>query len=179
MPVSPSSNAGLRDFERPGRSEAFATSSMAATSHPLATVTALDILRRGGNAIDAAVAAAGLLGVVEPTQTGLGGDCFVLLMRGGEGEGGALHGSGWGPAAADLEHYLACGMRAIPVESAHAVTVPGAVAAWAKLIADHGTMELGQLLEPAIVAAEDGHPIAERVARDWAQQVDKLRRNNA
>jgi gamma-glutamyltranspeptidase/glutathione hydrolase len=179
MPASPFSNVGLRDFERPGRSEAFATSSMAATSHPLATVTALDILRRGGNAIDAAVAAAGLLGVVEPTQTGLGGDCFVLLMRGGEGEVVALNGSGWAPAAADLEHYLACGMRAIPVESAHAVTVPGAVAAWAKLIADHGTMELGQLLEPAIVAAEDGHPIAERVARDWAQQVDKLRRNKA
>jgi gamma-glutamyltranspeptidase/glutathione hydrolase len=70
-------------------------------------------------------------------------------------------------------------MRAIPVESAHAVTVPGAVAAWTKLIADHGTMDFGQLLEPAIAAAEEGHPVAERVARDWAQQVDKLRRNRA
>ena len=165
MQASPFCNVGLRDFERPGRSEAFAMSSMAATSHPLATVTALDVLRRGGNAIDAAVAAAALLGVVEPTQTGLGGDCFVLLMRGGEGGVVALNGSGWAPAAADLEHYLARGMRAISVESAHAVTVPGAVAAWAKLIADHGTMELGHLLEPAIAAAENGHPVAERVAQ--------------
>ncbi|MGE5270082.1 MAG: gamma-glutamyltransferase [Thiohalocapsa sp.] len=179
MPASPFCNVGLRDFERPGRSEAFATSSMAATSHPLATLTALDILRRGGNAVDAAVAAAALLGVVEPTQTGIGGDCFVLLMRRGEGEVVALNGSGWAPAAVDLERYLACGMRAIPVESADAVTVPGAVAAWARLIADHGTMELAQLLEPAIAAAEDGHPVAERVARDWARQAGKLRRNAA
>ncbi len=179
MPASPFSNTGLRDFERPGRSEAFATSSMAATSHPLATVTALDVLRRGGNAIDAAVAAVALLGVVEPTQTGIGGDCFVLLVRGGEGEVVALNGSGWAPAAADVEHYRARGMRAIPVESAHAVTVPGAIAAWTKLIADHGTMDLGRLLEPAIAAAEEGHPVAERVARDWARQIDKLRRNRA
>jgi gamma-glutamyltranspeptidase/glutathione hydrolase len=179
MPVSPFSNAGLRDFERPGRSEAFTTSSMAATSHPLATVTALDVLRRGGNAIDAAVAAAALLGVVEPTQTGLGGDCFVLLIRGGEGAVVALNGSGWAPAGADIEHYLAHGMPAIAAESAHAVTVPGAVAAWAKLLADHGTMELGHLLEPAIAAADNGHPVAERVARDWVRQVEKLRRNKA
>src|SRR5262245_42716931 len=116
MPASPFSKFGLRDFERPGRSEAFATSSMAATSHPLATLTALDILRSGGNAVDAAVAAAALLGVVEPTQTGIGGDCFALLMRRGEGEVVALNGSGWAPAAADLEDYLARGMGAIAVE---------------------------------------------------------------
>ena len=168
-----------RDFQLPGRSPVIACDGMAATSHPLATLTALDILRRGGNAVDAAVAAAALLGVVEPTQTGIGGDCFALLMRRGEGEVVALNGSGWAPAAADLERYLARGMRAIPVESADAVTVPGAVAAWARLIADHGTMELARLLEPAIAAAEDGHPVAERVARDWARQADKLRRNAA
>src|SRR5437773_7530794 len=98
---------------------------MAATSHPLATLTALDVLRRGGNAMDAAVAAIALLGVVEATQTGIGGDCFVLYMRRGEGEIIAL-GSGRAPAAASLDRYVSRGMRWIPSDSADAVTVPGA-----------------------------------------------------
>ena len=94
---------------------------MAATSHPLATLTALDVLRRGGNAMDAAVAAIALLGVVEATQTGIGGDCFVLYMRRGEGEIIALNGSGWAPAAASLDRYVSRGMRWIPSDSADAV----------------------------------------------------------
>lgn len=166
-----------RDFELPGRSEAFGLRVMAATSHPLATLTALDVLRRGGNAMDAAVAAIALLGVVEATQTGIGGDCFVLYMRRGEGEITALNGSGWAPAAASLDRYVSRGMRWIPSDSADAVTVPGAVASWARLIDDHGTMKLADLLEPAIAAAEDGYPVTERVARDWVRQADKLRKN--
>jgi gamma-glutamyltranspeptidase/glutathione hydrolase len=161
-----------RDFELPGRSEALSMRVMAATSHPLATLTALDVLRRGGNAIDAAVA---LLGVIEATQTGIGGDCFILYMRRGEGEIIGLNGSGWAPAAASLDRYLGRGV--IPSDSADAVTVPGAVASWARLIADHGTMKLAELLQPAIVAAEEGYPVTERVARDWARQADKLRKN--
>ncbi len=152
---------------------------MAATSHPLATLTALDILRGGGNAVDAAVAAMALLGVVEPAQTGIGGDCFALLMRGGEGKVIALNGSGWAPAAATLDAFKSRGISEIATESAHAVSVPGAVAAWARLVADHGSMELGALLQPAIVAAEQGYPVTERVARDWAKQTEKLRRNPA
>ena len=152
---------------------------MAATSHPLATLIALDVLRRGGNAMDAAVAAIALLGVVEATQTGIGGDCFVLYMRRGEGEIIALNGSGWAPAAASLDRYTDRGIRSIPSDSADAVTVPGAVASWARLIHDHGTMKLADLLQPAIAAAEDGYPVTERVARDWARQADKLRKNKA
>jgi gamma-glutamyltranspeptidase/glutathione hydrolase len=169
----------MRDFELPGRSESFGMSVMAATSHPLATLTALDILRAGGNAVDAAVAAVALLGVVEPTQTGIGGDCFVLLMRRGEGEVIALNGSGWAPAAADLERHREQGLVSIPIESPHAVTVPGAVASWARLVQDHGSKELGYLLQPAIKAAGEGAPVTERVARDWGRQVDKLCRNPA
>src|SRR5262249_33931223 len=150
---------------------------MAATSHPLATLTALDVLRRGGNAMDAAVAAIALLGVVEATQTGIGGDCFALYMRRGEGEIIALNGSGWAPAVASLDRYVGRGMRWIPSDSADAVTVPGAVASWARLIDDHGTMKLADLLQPAIAAAEDGYPVTERVARDLARQADKLRKN--
>jgi len=167
----------MRDFERPGRSEALGTSGMAATSHPLATLTALDVMRSGGNAVDAAVAAAALLGVVEPTQTGIGGDCFVLLMRGGRGKVIGINGSGWAPAAASLDRFEQLGIPSIATESAHAVTIPGAVATWARLIEDHGTRELGSLLQPAIAAAESGYPLTERVARDWSKQTDKLRRN--
>ena len=173
----PFCNLTPRDFELPGRSEAFATEAMVSTSHPLATLTALDILRRGGNAVDAAVAAVALLGVVEPTQSGIGGDCFALLVRNGEGEVIALNGSGWAPAGATLDRYRRLGMTAIPVASADAVTVPGAVAAWAKLIGDHGSMAFAELLAPAIRAAEHGVPVTERIARDWAKQAEKLRAN--
>jgi gamma-glutamyltranspeptidase/glutathione hydrolase len=179
MRALPFCNDMVRDFERPGRSEAFGTKVVAATSHPLATLTALDIMRRGGNAIDAAIAAVALLGVVEPTQSGIGGDCFVLFMHRGEGDVIALNGSGWAPAAATLDGLLALGITAIPAESAHAVTVPGAVASWARLAADHGTMALAELLQPAVEAAEHGYPVTERVARDWAKQVAKLRGNAA
>jgi gamma-glutamyltranspeptidase / glutathione hydrolase len=169
----------MRNFERPGRSEALGTRGMAATSHPSATLAALDVLRNGGNAVDAAIAAMALLGVIEPTQTGIGGDCFALLMRRGEGKVIALNGSGWAPAAADIDFYEAHGIGAIETESAHAVSVPGAVASWARLVADHGTMGFAALLQPAIDAAEQGYPVTERVARDWAKQVAKLQRNPA
>jgi gamma-glutamyltranspeptidase / glutathione hydrolase len=175
----PFSNDIVRDFELPGRSEAFSRKVMASASHPLATLTALEVLRRGGNAMDAAIAAVALLGVVEPTQTGIGGDCFALYMRHGEGAVIALNGSGWAPAASKLEDLLAEGMTSIPVESGHAVTVPGAVASWARLAADHGTMTLADLLQPAIAAAEEGYVVTERVARDWAKQLAKLRSNPA
>jgi len=138
-------------------------------------LTALDVLRRDGNAMDAAVAAIALLGVVEAPQTGIGGDCSVLYMPRGEGEIIALNGSGWAPAAASLDRCLACGMTSISPESADAV-VPGAVGSWARLIADHGTMKLADLLQPAIALAEGGYPVSERVARDWARQFEKLRK---
>ena len=127
-----------RDFELCGRSEAVGVNGMAATSHPAATLAALDVLREGGNAIDAAVCAAAVQAVVEPTQTGIGGDCFALLMRKGDTRPIALNGSGWSPKAASLDWFLERKLTEIAVESPHSVTVPGAVAAWERLIADHG-----------------------------------------
>ena len=163
-----------RDFQRPGRSEALGIHCMVATSHPLATWTALDILREGGNAVDAAVAAAAVLGVVEPTQTGIGGDCFALYMPRGTGTIHAMNGSGWAPQAAATDWYLERGMPAIDPTGPHAVTVPGTVGAWERLVADHGTFGLDRLLAPAIRAADEGYAVTERLARDWGRQVAKL-----
>ena len=166
----------MRNFELTGRSAAYGTNGMAATSHPRATLAALDVLRAGGNAIDAAVAAAAVLAVVEPHMTGIGGDCFVVYAPAG-GEIVAYNGSGRACAAAKTQWYLENGITEIQSDSAHAVTVPGAVEAWSRLVQDHGTRELGDLLVSAIDLAEAGYPIQPRVAFDWARFADKLNAN--
>jgi gamma-glutamyltranspeptidase/glutathione hydrolase len=171
--------ARYRDFELCGHSEAVGASGMVATSHPQATLAALDVLREGGNAIDAAVCAAVVQAVVEPTQTGLGGDCFALLMRTADKEPVALNGSGWSPKAASLDWFLERKLRDIAVESPHAVTVPGAVAAWERLIKDHGRLPWERALSPAVALAESGSCVPERLARDWGKQREKLQRNAA
>lgn len=166
----------MRDFQRPGRSPAFGRKGMAATSHPLATQAALDVLKGGGNAVDAALAAVAMLAVVEPQSSGIGGDCFALYAP-AQGRPVALNGSGFAPGAADPKTLRERGVGAIAPDSAHAVTVPGAVAAWARLAADHGTRPLAALFEPAARAAEEGYPIHPRVAFDWARSAEKLGRN--
>jgi gamma-glutamyltranspeptidase/glutathione hydrolase len=163
----------MREFSRPGRSMAVAEHGIAATSVPLATLTALDVLRAGGNAVDAAIATAALLCVIEPAMTGIGGDCFVLYAPKG-GRPIALNGSGRAPAAAEVGWYEERGIAAIPAMSPHAVSIPGAVDAWFRLNADHGTKEMGELLRPAIRAAEEGFRVTPRVAFDWSLQNEKL-----
>ena len=117
-----------RDFHLPGRSPVFATEGMVATSHPLASVAALETLRAGGTAADAAVTAIAALGVLEPQMTGIGGDCFCLIAKPGAPLWG-YNGSGRAGAAARPEALLAQGLTAIDDDSVHAVTVPGAVEA--------------------------------------------------
>lgn len=163
----------MREFEFPGRSVAVGARGMVATSNPQAALAALDVLRSGGNALDAAVSAAAVLAVVEPTQTGIGGDCFILLKKRGALPI-ALNGAGWsarGECAAVLRSQ---GADAIPPESAHSVTVPGAVRAWARALKDHGTRSLEELVQPALAAAESGYLVTERLARDWARQSAKM-----
>ena len=162
-----------RNFHTSGRSVLLAENGIAATSHPHATRVALDVLRGGGNAVDAAVAAAAVLAVVEPAMTSIGGDCFVLLSRQGAPPIG-LNGSGRAPAAATLDWFLDQRIASIEPEMPHAVTVPGAIDAWCRLVADHGTRDIGALLQPAIEAAEQGHPVPPRIAYDWSTSIARI-----
>src|SRR6266446_60120 len=118
----------MRHFHYPNRSLAVAGEAMAATSHPLATLTAIETLKAGGNAVDAATAAA-VLAVVEPAMTSIGGDCFALYAP-KAGVPIAYNGSGRAPKAAELGWYRDRKFSEIPIESPHSVTVPGAIEAW-------------------------------------------------
>ena len=155
----------MRDFQSPARSAVYAPTAMAATSHPRATLAAIDTLKADGNAMDAAVCAAAVLAVIEPHMTGIGGDCFVLYAPAGK-KIIAYNGSGAAVGAAEASWYLERGMDSIPATSPHAVTIPGAIEAWHRLTLDHGRKEFAELLRPAIALAEDGYPIPPRVAAD-------------
>ncbi len=148
---------------------------MVATSHPQATLAALDTLREGGNAVDAALTAASLLAVIEPGMTGIGGDCFALVSRKGAWPR-AYNGSGATPGRATIDWFRNQGIDTLPERSAHAVTIPGAVEAWCRLHADHGSMPLERIFRPAIEAAEEGFRVTQRVAKDWRDLSDELRR---
>ena len=164
----------MRDFHIPGRSATFAANGICATSHPLAAKTAIDMLERGGNAMDAAIAGAVLLGLCEPHMTGLGGDCFVLFTTPGDPTIRALNGSGRAPAAASADALRAAGHATVPLHSADAVTVPGAVDAFCHLSAAHGRLGLDTLLAPAIRYAEAGVPVAPRAGFDLQGATDAL-----
>jgi gamma-glutamyltranspeptidase / glutathione hydrolase len=166
----------MRNFHLAGRSTVHAQNAMVATSHPLAALTAIEVMRSGGTAADAAVAACALLGVIEPQSTGIGGDCFALVQPKGEGKISAYNGSGRAPKAATPEWYLERDIKAIPLTSVHAVSIPGAVDAWETILRDHGKLGLDTLLQPAIKAAEEGYIVAPRIAFDWKNQFEKLKK---
>lgn len=169
----------MRDFHMPGRSVALGTRGAAATSHQQATQVAIEVLRNGGNAVDAAVAASALLAVIEPHSTGIGGDCFALVWSARDKTLYGLNGSGHAPAGLSAEWLRSEGFDSIPGDSVHSVTIPGAVRAWDALLGRFGSRTLGQVLEPAIDAAENGFPVAERIADDWEAYVAKLSANQA
>jgi gamma-glutamyltranspeptidase/glutathione hydrolase len=147
---------------------------MVATSQPLATLAGVDILRSGGNAVDAAVAAAAALQVTQPCSTGLGGDCFILYYSAAENSVQALNGSGRSPRALTLQGALRAGFRdRLPPEHAFTVTVPGAPAAWVDAQVRWGRLSLPDILKPAIELAERGFPVAPLTAGWWQEGAER------
>ena len=156
------------------RSEVIAANGMAATSHPLATQVALDILKAGGSAVDAAIAANAMLGLVEPTGNGISGDLFAIVW---DAESNKLHGlnaSGRSPKSLTLQWFLDNGHDSIPSHGPLPVTVPGCIDGWFELHGRFGTLPMAQLLQPTIDYARNGHPVAETVAYYWDRSVPRL-----
>jgi gamma-glutamyltranspeptidase / glutathione hydrolase len=152
------------------RSPVLATEGMVATSHPRAARAGIEVLAAGGNAADAAVATAAALNVVEPCSTGVGGDAFALVYEAATGGVRAVNGSGRSGRAVTRVALSEHGVDgAIPRSSAHAVTVPGAVAAWEDTVTRHGRLPLADVLVPAIRLAEEGCPVTPIVAHLWAR----------
>ena len=163
----------MRLLDQPGRSTVLSKNGMAATSSPLATATAIQVLLKGGNALDAAIAAVATQCVVEPQSTGIGGDMFCLYKP-HDGDLVGFNGSGKAPAAATPEWYAKKGIKSIERISPHSVTIPGAIDGWTQMLDNYGTMSLGDLMEPAIRFAHDGFPIHHRVHADWNNWTDGL-----
>jgi gamma-glutamyltranspeptidase/glutathione hydrolase len=162
-----------------GRSIVRAQHGMVASSQPLASVTGLEVLKRGGNAVDAAIAMAAVLNVTEPMMTGVGGDMFALVYWAKTKELKGLNASGRAPRALTIDHFAKKNVKQMPQFGMESVTVPGAFDGWVALNEKYGTMKLPDLLAPAIEYAENGFPVMEKTADDWEGEVDKLKQNKA
>ncbi|MBM3420290.1 MAG: gamma-glutamyltransferase, partial [Bacteroidetes bacterium] len=162
-----------RDFAT--RSEVIATNGMAATSHPLATQVAIDILKRGGNAIDAAIAANAVLGVVEPTGCGIGGDLFAIIWSSEKGKLYGLNASGRSPRSLTMQHFRDMGIDKIPAYGPLPVSVPGCVDGWFEMHELFGKLPMTTILKPAIDYARDGFPVTEVIAYYLARGTSLLK----
>src|SRR6478672_6664502 len=159
---------------RSTRSVVNAKNGAIATSQPLATAAGLKVLQSGGNAIDAAVTAAAVLSVVEPTMNGIGGDLFAIVYDAKTKSVHGLNSSGRAPAAATLEAFQQRHIQKIPLRGPLSVSVPGVVDGWNELLTKHGTITLAQALEPAIRYARDGYGVSEIVSWQWKEVLDML-----
>src|SRR4026208_135680 len=146
-----------------------AKNGMVASSQPLATLAGVQMLMSGGNAIDAAIATAAVLGVVEPSSIGIGGDAFCLFYSAKKKQRRARGASGRAPRAASLEFCRKQGFQEMPQRGIHSVTVPGAVHGWATLLNSFGKKKLADVLQGAIGYAEEGFPVAELTAEQWKE----------
>jgi gamma-glutamyltranspeptidase / glutathione hydrolase len=161
-----------------GRSVVYAPHGMVATSQPLATVAGLAVLEQGGNAIDAAVTAAAVLGLVEPHMTGIGGDMFAILWSVRDRKLVGLNASGRAGSGMTREELVRRGRTEVPIDGVEPITVPGALSGWAALLDRYGTISLAKALEPAIRLAEEGFPVSPIIAGQWADEVERLKRDD-
>jgi gamma-glutamyltranspeptidase/glutathione hydrolase len=165
--------------ERPqARSMVITQDGIVAAESPLASQAGISMLRSGGNAIDAAIAANAVMGVVAPMSNGIGGDLFVIYYDAKTGKLYGLNASGPAPAALNAQLLRDKGIRAMPQRGIYSVTVPGAVDGWQKLLEKFGTKKFPEVLAPAIHVAEQGFPVTEWVANLWANNAEVLRRND-
>src|SRR6266498_2905197 len=156
------------------RSPVYSRNGIVATSQPFATAAGLEILARGGNAADAAVAAGAALNVAEPSWTGIGGDMFALFYSADKKQVTALNGSGRAPAALTLDRLKKDGFSTeLPPFHAHTITVPGACAGWFDLIEKHGSLSMSEILAPAIRLADDGFPVAQITSYYWQRGIER------
>jgi gamma-glutamyltranspeptidase/glutathione hydrolase len=161
------------------RSAVLARNGAIATSQPLATAAGLRVLQSGGNAIDAAVTAAAVLSVVEPTMNGPGGDLFAIVYSAKDRKVHGLNASGRAPSAATLDEFKKRNLQRIPLRGPLSVSVPGVVDGWNELLTKHGTRTLAQALEPAIKYARDGYAVSEIIAGQWKDVEGLLARDPA
>ena len=164
------------NYQSTKENDAISSNAMAATSHPLATEEALKILKKGGNAVDAAITASIILSVVEPNATSIGGDCFAIIKMEGK-EPVAYNGSGIAPEKANYDFFKSKNIDKIGLTSAHSVTVPGAIDAWKKIHDDSGKLDFEELFIPAINIARNGFKVTKVVANAWNKSLKKLSEN--
>lgn len=156
------------------RSEVIARNGMAATSHPLATQVALDILKKGGNAFDAAIAANAVLGLMEPTGCGIGGDLFAIIWSAEKGKLYGLNASGRSPRSLTLEYFRENKIDRIPSYGPLSVSVPGCVDGWYEINGMFGKMAMSDLLQPAINYAREGFPVTEVIGAALKRNTETL-----
>ena len=163
----------MRQLSYPGRSNVLAQNGMVATSNPLSSIEGINILQKGGNAIDAAIAASAVQSVVCPSATGIGGDCFAIISLNGK-DPIAVNGSGMAPKKANLEYFFDNKISEIDLTSPHSVTIPGSVHAWCSMHAKYGKLDLEEILKGAENYARNGFPVHEVEAIAWKEKELKL-----
>src|SRR5271156_2788958 len=161
------------------RSMVISKGGIVASESPLASQAGVRILEHGGNAVDAAIAANAMMGVVEPMMNGIGGDLFVIVYDAKANKLYGLNASGWAPKDLTIEFLRKQGLRDMPQQGVNAITVPGMVDGWQKLADKFGRKKLKDDLAPAIRMAQDGFPVPEWDAAYWAAEVDLLRTDDA